>query len=157
MSQPRERPDAVAWAGVSVYTACAILLCLVELFLVPLYIGSIPIPVAVLLAIVGNVVLPVLSRSLVHRALGAVLPFLGWLIPLIAVGVLGRPEGDVVLPGAGSAEWVAYGVMLGGAAAGAVTLVMTGMAPPAVAPQDPPKPAPGSGPKPGPQPKRVSR
>jgi hypothetical protein len=118
--------DAVGWAGVALFTVCAILVALVELFLVPLRDGVVLVPIAVVLAIVGNVVLPRMSYSLVRRTSGAVAPVLGWLLVVLVVALLPRPEGDVVLPGGGYVQWVSYGVLLGGAIAGTVTIVMVG-------------------------------
>jgi hypothetical protein len=47
--------------------------------------------------------------------------------------VFPRPEGDVVLPAGNGLQWVSYGVLLGGAVAGAVTVVRSGARPPAQA------------------------
>lgn len=120
------QPGALEWAGVVLLTLCAMLLGLLELFLVPLRSGKVLIPVAVVLAIAGNVIVPALARSLVQRALGAVLPFLGWLAVAIAIGLVSRPEGDVILPGGGYVAWVGYGVLLGGAVAGTIAMVLSG-------------------------------
>jgi hypothetical protein len=111
-------------AGVVVIAACGAFAALLEALLVPLYIGSTVAPLAVLLAVVSNAALPWLARSLVPTTVAAVAPFITWLVVMIGFGVLSRPEGDVVLPGApGSAELVTYGVLLGGALVGTVTIV----------------------------------
>jgi hypothetical protein len=102
------------------------------LFLVPLYAGSVLVPVAVVVAVASNVALPRLARTLVETTAATVLPFVFWLLAVIIVGVLPRPEGDVVLPGGGGAlQWVSYGVLLGGALAGTVTVAMSGTRRPA--------------------------
>lgn len=121
-----DHADATGWAGVALFTVCAMLLALVELFLVPLRVGVVLVPIAVVLAIAGNIVLPLLSYSMVRRTFGAVAPLLGWLVVVLIVALLPRPEGDVVLPGGGYLQWVSYGVLLGGAIAGTVTIVMVG-------------------------------
>ena len=98
---------------------------LLSALLVPLYAGSTIMPVAVLLAIAANVVLPRLAH--VARADARPpprCPFVGWLVVVLGFAFVTRPEGDVILPG-GSLQWVTYGVLLGGAAAGTVTLVLT--------------------------------
>jgi hypothetical protein len=113
------------WAGVVLTCAAAALAALLEMFFVPLYAGAAVVPIAVLAAVVGNVVLPRLGYRLVPRTLAAVLPFLVWLAAVLVVGLVPRPEGDVVLPGGDPLQWVSYAVVLGGALAGAVTVVWT--------------------------------
>ena len=116
-----------AWLGVAVLCGCAVLSGVLELFLVPLYVGSVLIPVAVVLAVASNVALPRLACTLVATTTATVLPFAFWLLAVIVVGVLPRPEGDVVLPGGGGAlQWVSYGVLLGGALAGTMTVALSG-------------------------------
>ncbi|MDT4978100.1 MAG: hypothetical protein QOG98_3858 [Pseudonocardiales bacterium] len=123
---------AWAWAGVALLCGCAVLAGVLALFLVPLYAGSVLVPVAVVVAVASNVALPRLARTLVETTAATVLPFVFWLLAVIIVGVLPRPEGDVVLPGGGGAlQWVSYGVLLGGALAGTVTVAMSGSRRPA--------------------------
>jgi hypothetical protein len=47
--------------------------------------------------------------------------------------MLPRPEGDVIVPGAGSVELVFWGTLIGGTVAGLVTIVATTPRPPAPA------------------------
>lgn len=115
-----------AWLGVALLCGCAVLAALLALFLVPVYAGSVIVPVAVLVALATNIALPRLARTLVETTAATVLPFACWLLTVIVVGVMPRPEGDVVLPGGGGEEWVAYGVLLGGALAGTVTVALSG-------------------------------
>jgi hypothetical protein len=123
---------AWAWVGVALLCGCAVLAGVLALFLVPLYAGSVLVPVAVVVAVASNVALPRLARTLVETTAATVLPFVFWLLAVIIVGVLPRPEGDVVLPGGGGAlQWVSYGVLLGGALAGTVTVAMSGTRRPA--------------------------
>jgi hypothetical protein len=85
------------------------------------------VPVAVLVALASNVALPSLARTLVARTSAAALPFVSWLVVVIVVGTIPRPEGDVVLPGGhGALPWVSYGVLLGGVLAGALTVALSG-------------------------------
>lgn len=112
------------WAGVVLLTLCGALAGLLESLLVPLYWGGTIFPVAIVLALVSNSVFPRMARSLVPRRSAALAPFAGWLVVVFGIGVVSRPEGDVILPGApGTLEFVTYGVLLGGALAGTMTVV----------------------------------
>jgi hypothetical protein len=119
----------VDWGAVVLVAACAALAGLLELFLVPLYAGSALVPIAVLVGVASNACLPRLSRAIVPSTAAAVAPFAAWLVVVIWIGLTTRPEGDVVLPGGGGVQWVGYGVLLGGALAGTVTLVLSAPAP----------------------------
>jgi hypothetical protein len=125
-----DESTAWAWGGVAVLCGCAVLAAVLTLFLVPLYAGPVLVPVAVVVALASNIALPSLARTLVPRTTAAVLPFLCWLLVVIVVGTVRRPEGDVVLPGGGAVQLVSYGVLLGGALAGTVTVVLSGPSPP---------------------------
>ncbi len=129
-AEVRQRAGLLDWAGVVLLCACAALAALLELLFVPLYVGRVLVPVVVVCAIAGNIALPRLARGLVNTAAAAVLPFLSWLVVVVIIGMVPRPEGDVILPSGGGVEWVAYGVLFGGAVAGTVTCVLTGAAPP---------------------------
>jgi hypothetical protein len=134
------------WTGVVLVAACAALAGLLELFLVPLYTGSTLVPIAVLMALASNAGLPRLSRAIVPSTAAAAAPFAAWLVVVVWIGLTTRPEGDVVLPGGGGLQWVGYGVLLGGALAGTVTLVLSAPAPQrsahgAMPPQPPRAPA----------------
>jgi len=126
----REDPAAspvsvVSVAGLLLVCGCAVLAAVIEVLLVPVYAGSTPIGIAVVLALVSNIVLPRMAFAAVPRALAAAAPFVLWLVVAFLFGVYGRPEGDVILPGGGSVQWVAYGVLLGGALAGTISVVFT--------------------------------
>jgi hypothetical protein len=110
--------------GVLLVTLCGALAALFETLLVPLYAGPALVPVAILLALISNVALPRMARTLVPRTLAAMAPFAAWLVVVLGFGTIARPEGDVILPGApSSVEFVTYGVLLGGALAGTATVV----------------------------------
>lgn len=124
-------PPGLAWAGVVVLTLCGAASAWLECLLVPLYLGSVIVPIAVAFALVGNWALPRMARTLVPTTLASVLPFLGWLAIVLVFGVNGQPEGDVILPGGGGAlQYTAYGVMLGGALAGTISVVTSAPPPP---------------------------
>jgi hypothetical protein len=111
-------------SGVAVLALCGALSAVLEALLVPLYAGSVIVPIAVVLALGGNIVLPRLARSLVPTTPAALAPFAAWLIVMVGFGVLGRPEGDVVLPGSPTAAaYATYAALLGGALVGTVTVV----------------------------------
>ena len=112
------------WAGVVLLTACAALLAALEVFLVSLYVGSVIAPVSVLLAIVGNLVLPRLAFGLTATLTAAAAPFVTWLAVLFTFGLVPRPEGDVIVPGVGGAQYVYLGALVGGIIAGTATLVI---------------------------------
>jgi hypothetical protein len=118
-------------AGVALIALCAALLAVLEALLVPVYVGSVIVPVAVVLAVAGNILLPRLARALIPTMTAALAPFAAWLVVMVGFGVLARPEGDVIMPGSpSSAVYVTYAVLLGGALVGTVTLVW--LAPPPV-------------------------
>jgi hypothetical protein len=120
-------------SGVVVVCAAAALSGLLEVMLVPLYAGRVLVPVAVVLAVAGNLVLPRLARSLVNSTWAAAAPVAVWLVVTVALGFSARPEGDVLLPGGGYVQWVGFGVFLGGLAAG-LAAVIVGMPPPQARP-----------------------
>jgi hypothetical protein len=125
VTEPAPPVTALDRAGLVVVALCGALAALIETLLVPLYDGSVIVPVSVVLALASNAVLPRLARALVPTTFAALLPFATWLIVVIGFGVIARPEGDVILPGAPTgAEYVTYAVLLGGALVGTVTIVM---------------------------------
>jgi hypothetical protein len=76
----------------------AVGLALVEAFLVPLRVGTVPLPICVPLAMAGNIVLAKLAaRQTGSIAWGAVPPVL-WLVVVIVLS-LPRAEGDLIVPG----------------------------------------------------------
>jgi hypothetical protein len=124
-------PTALDWVGVVVLSLCGALAGFLETLLVPLYAGSVIVPLSVLLAVASNVALPRMARALVPRTVVALAPFAAWLIVVVAFGLVARPEGDVVLPGSpASLQYVTYGVILGGALAGTATIVLLTPPPP---------------------------
>jgi hypothetical protein len=130
------RPNVIDYVGVVVLCGAAALSALFDVFLVPLYAGKVLVPLAVLLAIVGNVLLPRLARALVPATWAAAAPVAVWVVLAFALGFTSRPEGDVLLPGGGYVQWVGLGMVFGGVLAG-ITTVIIGMPPPA------PRPRPG--------------
>jgi hypothetical protein len=128
------RNSPLAWAGVVLICLTAILAAGFEALLVPLYAGSHLFPITILLTLATNIAFPLMARTLVPSLLALVLPFISWLVMMIAFGIVPRPEGDVILPG-GPPQWVSYAVILGGALAGVITVVVA--SPQAALPQKP--------------------
>lgn len=112
------------WAGVALVAACALLAGVLEAFLVPLYAGSVIVPVAVVLSIAGNLAFPRMARALVPTTAASVVPLLAWLAVMLVL-LAGRPEGDLAFPGRPlGAEWTFYGTLFGGALAGVLAVVL---------------------------------
>jgi hypothetical protein len=97
---------------------------LLEVLLVPLYVGSTIFPITIVLALVSNAALPRVAHALVPSTPAALAPFAAWVVVVIGFGAISRPEGDVILPGAPpSVVFVTYAMLLGGALAGTATVV----------------------------------
>jgi hypothetical protein len=107
-------PLAVRVAVGVLISVFAVGLALVEAFLVPLRLGTVPLPISVLLAVAGNAGLTKLAvRQTGSIAWGVLQPVL-WLLVIIVLSVP-RPEGDLVVPG--SATGLVF--LFAGAVAGA--------------------------------------
>ena len=116
---------AVVIAGLTTYLLAGIASAAIETLLVPLRHGTVLIPLAVPLAIATNIALPLLSRQLTDTMSGGLPPVIGW-IGTVMVLASSRPEGDVLLPGGPGDKWVSYGLLLGGAIAGLITISLGG-------------------------------
>ena len=73
-------------------------LALVEAFLVPLRVGTVPLPVCVLLAVVGNAGLTKLAVRQTGSIVWGVLQPVLWLLVIVVLSVP-RAEGDLIVPG----------------------------------------------------------
>jgi hypothetical protein len=112
----RRRSEAVAWGIVAVLVSGW--LALVEVFWLPLRVFGVPVPVSVVAAVVGNLLLVGLAARLTGSRLGAVLPAVVWLV--VAVGAsLRRPEGDLLLIGGGVLGFLSLAFLLAGVVAAA--------------------------------------
>jgi hypothetical protein len=115
-AEPAVRADPVA-IRVAVGVLVAVLavgLTLVEAFLVPLRVGTVPLPVCVPLAVVGNIVLAKLAARQTGSIGWAAVPPVLWLLVVIVLA-MPRAEGDLVVPG--SLTGLAF--LLAGAVGGA--------------------------------------
>ncbi|GAC1325627.1 MAG: hypothetical protein NVSMB13_09100 [Mycobacteriales bacterium] len=102
-----------------VLVVLGMLAALVGGFLIPLRLGRVPVPVSVLVAVLGNIVLAVVGARATGGRPGAVAPWLGWLAVAITLSSGGR-GGDIVVTG----DLVGYGYLLGGAIAGGMAAVL---------------------------------
>jgi uncharacterized membrane protein YhaH (DUF805 family) len=121
------RTASTAWAvaGVVLCGLTALLAGLIEVLLTPLYLGRWLFPLTLVLAVVTNVALPLTARRIVDTTAAAAVPLVLWLAAVLLLS-LPRREGDVLLPGgSGGQQAVSYGLILVGAAAGAITLAWT--------------------------------
>jgi hypothetical protein len=100
-------------AGVLI-SAFAVGLAVVEAFLVPLRVGTVPLPICVLLAVAGNVVLTKLAVRQTSSIVCGVLQPVLWLVVIVVLSVP-RAEGDLIVPG--SATGLVF--LFAGAVAGA--------------------------------------
>jgi hypothetical protein len=85
-------------AGGVLVSLVSVWLAFLECFLVPLRAGTVVIPVAVVLALAGNAVLPRLAVAAAGRKAAALLPPVLWLA-VVFVFAAPRPEGDLIVPG----------------------------------------------------------
>ncbi|MCW2699143.1 MAG: conserved rane protein of unknown function [Blastococcus sp.] len=113
----RRRWRAAAWGVLGVLAAAW--LALVEIFWLPLRVGGVLLPVSVLAAVAGNLLLVGQAHRLSGSRAVAVLPAATWLV--IAVGAMvRRPEGDLILTGGGATGVVNLLFLLLGVTAAAV-------------------------------------
>lgn len=117
----RPQPPGLLAAGYLVFALAGVLAASYEVLLVPTRWGSTLVPVAPVLAVLGNIALPAIARGLTDTVRSALPPVLGWLVGFFVLS-MARPEGDVLLP-AGPTTWVVYALLAGGAVAGVGTLV----------------------------------
>ena len=94
---PAEPGRAETAASYALVLWLALLLALWGAFLVPLKVGTVPVPLSVVVALVGNGALGWWGGRLLGR-LGAAGPGLVWLAVALALGTQ-RREGDLVVPG----------------------------------------------------------
>jgi hypothetical protein len=86
----------LGWAVAAVVVAAW--LALVEVFWLPWRLAGIPVPISIVAAVVGNLLLVDAARRLSGSRLVAALPAVVWLVVAVA-GAMRRPEGDLLLPG----------------------------------------------------------
>jgi hypothetical protein len=129
----RASGERVAWGLTAVVVGTW--LALVEVFWLPLRVGGVLLPLSVVVAVVGNVLLPGAALRFSGSRLVAVLPVVAWLV--VALGAMvRRPEGDLVMTGGGATGAVNLAFLMLGvlAAAFSVGRVLGGPRRPPVGP-----------------------
>ena len=138
----------LGWAVLAVVVACW--LTLVEIFWLPLRIGAVLVPVSVVAAVAGNLMLVAGAHRVSRSRVVAVLPAVVWIV-LVLLASQQRPEGDLLIIGGGAAGYVNLAFLGCGvvAAAFAVSRVVAGprrrRRRPARVPQQQPPAGSGSG------------
>jgi hypothetical protein len=111
---------ALVGAGVTAIVAAA-WLAAVEVFWLPLRVAGVLVPVSVVAAVVGNLLLVGLALRLSGSRLVAALPALTWAAVVVAA-MDRRPEGDLIMTGRGALGAVNLAFLLLGVAAAAVAV-----------------------------------
>jgi hypothetical protein len=93
-------------------------LALVEVFWLPLRVAGVLVPVSVVAAVAGNLLLVPLAARLTGSRVLAALPALVWLTVAVAASIR-RPEGDLVITGGGFSGFVNLAFLLLGVVAAA--------------------------------------
>lgn len=126
MSSPPAQPPG--WLGViALVLTCgsAVLSAVLELLFVPVYIGGVIAPFTLLAVVIGNVALPRLGRAAAGGVLGAMLPVICWMVTMLGIALVTRPEGDVLVLAGQNQQYVFYALLLIGAAAGFGTAIIS--------------------------------
>jgi hypothetical protein len=114
--QPEPDAQGVRIAGAVVAMAGGLVTALIEVFLTPLRVGTVRLPVSPVLAIVGNVALVWFTYRATGKRAALVLPALVWIaVMLLASGRTN--EGDLLITGN---NWVGLVTILIGTAAFAI-------------------------------------
>jgi hypothetical protein len=139
----RQRGAPLLWAVV--FVIAATWLAVVEVFWTPLRIGPVPVPLSVLAAVGGNLLLVTGAYRLSGSRVVAVLPGVVWLV-VAAGAAIRRPEGDLLLVGGGASGLANMAFLLLGVLAAAFAVGRVLSRPRRLRPRDEEAPAPaGSG------------
>jgi hypothetical protein len=131
---------ALRGAGAAVAAWGAVILAVYGVFITPLRVGTVLVPVALAFAVVGNLTLIWFAQQVTRNRWLALMPGGIWLIITIAASDR-TTEGDLVLY---QSNWVATAYLFAGAATITVAgyrIVTRRPAPAAVSPQDPDDPS----------------
>lgn len=126
---PADAPAAAPRAGLADYLVLAIVCATaglagaIEVLLVPLYVGTVILPISVVLGMTTTFALPRLGLWLTRAVSGAVLPLATWLVVVLGLGFVARPEGDVLVEGGNAEQWVMFAMVVGAAVVGFATVV----------------------------------
>lgn len=97
----------------------AVLLAVLECYYVNLRIGTTPVPVFQIVAVVGNLLLPFAMMRLTGVRATAVIPAVIWIVVALILASRG-PGGDVVVPG----NWQGVFLLFAGAAGAVISIVV---------------------------------
>jgi hypothetical protein len=115
--------ERLGWALLTI--AVTAWLTLVEVFWLPWRVGGVPVPISLLAAAAGNLLLVEWARRLSGSKLVAVLPAVVWLVIAVAA-TMRRPEGDLLLPGGDAVtQTINLGFLLVGVVAAAFAVGRT--------------------------------
>lgn len=129
--------ETAGWGVLAVLVAAW--LALVEVFWLPLRMGGVVVPLSVLAAVAGNLLLVGQAQRLSGSRAVAVAPAITWLVVVIGA-MMRRPEGDLVLVGTGDSGVVNLVFLLLGVTAAALA-VGGALARPGRRPVSPPGPS----------------
>ena len=109
----------IGWGALAVLVSAW--LALVGIYWLPMRVGGVLVPVSVLAAVAGNLLLVGQAHRLSGSRAVAVLPALAWLVVAVG-GMVRRPEGDLILTGGGATGVVNLLFLLLGVTAAAVAV-----------------------------------
>jgi len=118
-----ERPGLLDYLVLLVVCATSFLAGIVEVLLVPLYSGTVILPITVLLGVATTYGFPKLGYWLTTTISGGLLPLVTWFVATLGLAFIGRPEADVVVEGGNAQQWVLFALIVAGAVVGFATVV----------------------------------
>ena len=105
------------WLQVAGWSVAAVLvsgwLAVVEVFWLPLRVGGVLLPLSVLAAVAGNLLIGGTARRLSGSGIPAVLAAVAWLVVVVAA-MIPRSEGDLLIVGGGDTGIVSIVFLLAG-------------------------------------------
>ena len=120
--QPPEPVDsaddsALTWASFVVWSLVALVAAMLSVTLVPLVVGTVTVPIGLIIVVVANIALPRVFAQQIGVRGGAVVPGLIWLVVALAASIA-TSERDLILPSnSHSAVWSLVYLGLGSVAA----------------------------------------
>jgi hypothetical protein len=117
-------PPALRALGIALVCGCSAIAALLEVLLIPTRWGATIAPVTIVAMLVGNLGLPRLMREINPAAWAVSLPAAIWLVVVLVLWLLPRPEGDVLVPGYGDDQYVATGLLFGGCVAAVAGILL---------------------------------
>lgn len=107
--------------GLTAIALTALLTAALCVLLSPTRVGTVLVPVGIVVALVMNVALPRLAHEISQSRVAAALPVMLYLAGALALST--GPGGDVLLPGGSGAQTaISYGTLLAGLVAGGISV-----------------------------------